>query len=199
MALSFVVKAIIPIIGSLVVEETVLKPRFSNVYTFTSKDSMHIGIPKAFATVILFNIIISSATLIIIGFNVGGARKKMIEKATKDGDQDAEARFSYPKLYAEGFSSHAKQFNCIQRAHQQAFETYTQFVALSLVGGVYFPVTVSIGGIIWNYSRFKWAEGYSTGDPSNRYQHWASFGIWLSFLFTFFAAIGSAAKVSGLI
>ena len=32
---------------------------------------------------------------------------------------DAEDRYSYPKLYAEGFSPLAKHFNCHQRAHQQ--------------------------------------------------------------------------------
>ena len=29
-----------------------------------------------------------------------GARKKAIEKAKKDGDDHAEERYSYPKLYA---------------------------------------------------------------------------------------------------
>ena len=38
--------------------------------------------------------------------------KKYIEKAKAAGDKDAEARFSLPKLYAEGFSQEALEFNC---------------------------------------------------------------------------------------
>ena len=98
-------------------------------------------------------------------------------QALKDGDTDAEARFSYPKMYAEGFSEHATSFNCVQRGHQQALESYPMFLALSLVGGIQYPLTCAAGGALWNYARFKWAEGYATGDPSQRYSHWASKGV----------------------
>ena len=98
-------------------------------------------------------------------------------QALKDGDTDAEARFSYPKMYAEGFSEHATSFNCVQRGHQQALESYPMFLALSLVGGIQYPLTCAAGGALWNYARLKWAEGYATGDPSARYSHWASKGV----------------------
>ena len=101
----------------------------------------------------------------------------IIFQALKDGDADAEARFSYPKMYAEGFSEHATSFNCIQRGHQQALESYPMFLALSMVGGIQYPLTCAAGGALWNYARFKWAEGYATGDPSQRYSHWSSKGV----------------------
>jgi len=34
-----------------------------------------------------------------------------MEAAKKKGDKDAESRYSLPKLYAEGFSQEAKEFN----------------------------------------------------------------------------------------
>ena len=104
--------------------------------------------------------------LMYLSFIPGGARKKFMEKAKAAGDKDAEARFSLPKLYAEGFSEEAKQFNCHQRAHQQALETYTNFVVCSIIGGVRQPIITSLAGIVYIISRVKWAKGYTTGsDP----------------------------------
>jgi len=48
----------------------------------------------------------------------GGARKKYMEAAKKKGDKDAESRYSLPKLYAEGFSQEAKEFNWCCIAHK---------------------------------------------------------------------------------
>ena len=81
------------------------------------------------------------------------------EKAKKAGDPDAEERFSLPKLYAEGFSIEAKEFNCHQRAHQQAIETYANFVVCSLIGGVRQPLLTSLAGILYIVARVKWAQG----------------------------------------
>jgi glutathione S-transferase len=101
-------------------------------------------------------------------------------------------------MYAEGLSNNAKLFNCIQRGHQQAFETYTQYVILSLIGGLKFPFVVSVGGILWAYARLKWAEGYATGEPSARYSHWLSFGIWTGLLIQLIAAAATALTIIGV-
>ena len=82
--------------------------------------------------------------MMYLSFIPGMARKKYIEKATEAGDKDAEARFSLPKLYAEGFSKEAKEFNCHQRAHQQALETYSNFVVCSVIGGIRFLLCVCV-------------------------------------------------------
>lgn len=42
----------------------------------------------------------------------------------------------------------------------QALETYPAFLALSLIGGLGFPLTCALGGLLWSYARFKWADGY---------------------------------------
>ena len=65
----------------------------------------------SYGLVILINVVASSFMMMYLSFIPGGARKKYMEIAMKKGDKDAEARFSLPKLYAEGFSQEAKEFN----------------------------------------------------------------------------------------
>lgn len=57
-----------------------------------------------------------------------------------------------------------------QRAHQQALETYTSFVVCSLIGGVRQPLLTTVAGVVYIIARLKWAKGYTTGDPMNRYK-----------------------------
>ena len=61
-------------------------------------------------------------------------------------------------VYVED-TEEARKFNCVQRGHQQALETYTQFIATSLVGGIRNPITTAFFGVIWCVARLKWAEG----------------------------------------
>lgn len=110
---------------------------------------------KAYAGVILINCIGSGLLIVILSFKVSAARSKCIVEAIKEGDKDAEARFNYPKVYAEGFSHSAQVFNCVQRGHQQALETYSQFVVWSILGGLRFPVSSVMGGLVWLLARWK--------------------------------------------
>ena len=143
-----------------------------------------LGLPRAFALVVFVNIFGTAFFTIMIGFGVGGARSKFIEKATAAGDKDAEARFSYPKMQAEGFSDAAREFNCVQRGHQHTLETYPHILAMSIIGGLSQPVTTALAGALWIYARHKWAGGYATGDPKNRYDKSDGWGrhIWTALL-----------------
>ena len=179
MSAAFVLKTGVPIGAALAVEHFVLRHKFPLAYQISNVFS---ELPKAYGAVIIVNVILSSFLMIFLGIKVGKARTFFKEKAAKDGDKDAEARFSYPKMYAEGFSEEAKLFNCVQRGHQHALETYTQFIVLSIVGGVKFPLVSSAAGFLWMYARIKWAEGYKTGEPSKRYQNWVAYGIWSSLI-----------------
>lgn len=193
MAASFVLKNIVPVALVLFAEHFHLPNKLPALYEPSSKLAF---LPKGFAAVLVVNVIVTAGMLIYLGLKVASARTVYKLKAEKDGDKDAEARYSYPKMYAEGFTVTAKHFNCVQRGHQQALETYTQFVALSLVGGLYYPVTVTLAGLLWNYARIKWAEGYATGEPGNRYNSWVSRGIWTSLIMVFLASIGSAYQIA---
>jgi glutathione S-transferase len=97
-------------------------------------------------------------------------------------------------MYAEGFDAHSTEFNCVQRGHQQALETYPIFLAASLVGGMQYPLTVAAGGALWIYARLKWAEGYATG-AEKRYGHWASKGVWTGLLAPLVAAGATSLSV----
>lgn len=189
MASSFILKTIFPIGGALYLENAFLRKSLSELYESSLVANW---LPKAYGAVILSSAVSSTIVLLILGFKVSAARAAAKEKALKDGDVDAEARFSYPKLYAEGFSAEAKKFNCVQRSHQQALETYTQFVALSLIGGIKFPLTATAGALVWCFGRLKWAEGYSTGEATSRYSHWASYGIWFGLLTELLCASATA-------
>ena len=68
-------------------------------------------VPASYGLVILVNVVASSFMMMYLSFIPGGARKRFMDAAKKKGDKDAEARFSLPKLYAEGFSQEAKDFN----------------------------------------------------------------------------------------
>jgi glutathione S-transferase len=190
----FILKAIVPIVLAIYVEDVFFKSHFNLWYEPSTIASF---LPKSYGIVIFMNIIVSTFLLQVLGVKVGAARTKYAEKAKKDGDADAETRFSLPKMYAEGFSQHAKEFNCIQRGHQQALETYTQFVVCSLIGGVTFPVATAAGGLLWNVARWKWAEGYASGDPAKRYDNIISRGIWFGLVMQLATASATACKVLG--
>jgi len=113
----------------------------------------------------------------------------------KKGDADAEARFSYPKLYAEGFSAEAKAFNCVQRGHQQALETYPVFVVLSIIGGLAHPIASSLGGLLWCLARVGWAKGYATGEPEKRYSDFWAPHIWTGLLVQLITALCTAYRL----
>lgn len=43
---------------------------------------------------------------------------------------------------------------------QHALESYPMFIVLSFIGGLKYPVTTAIAGLVWMFARLKWAEGY---------------------------------------
>ena len=124
-------------------------------------------VSKLYGCVVMVNVVGSSIMLMRLSFIPGSARKVYIEKAKAAGDKEAEERFSLPKMYAEGFSKEAKEFNCHQRAHQQALETYTNFVVCSLIGGIRHPLLTTAAGVLYIVARLKWAEVCVGGGCAN--------------------------------
>eukprot|EP00301_Raphidiophrys_heterophryoidea_P019164 c413_g1_i1.p2 GENE.c413_g1_i1~~c413_g1_i1.p2 ORF type:complete len:205 (-),score=49.67 c413_g1_i1:82-696(-) len=165
--------------------ETYLSP-YLNGTPFSGTTSLQI--PRLFGLVILINVVATNFVMFFLGAKVGQSRKTFEAEAEKKGDTDAKKRFAYPKIYAEGFSDLANKFNCVQRGHQQALETYTQFVVMSLIGGVRHPITTSIGGVLWCVARWSWAKGYATGNPNDRYVGFWGVHVWTAL----FVVIGTS-------
>ncbi len=76
---------------------------------------------------------------------------------------------SYPALYAdEATNKSAKEFNCVQRAHQNSLENLPGFYALLLAAGTRFPIAASIAAAVYLLGRIVYFRGYSTGEPKAR-------------------------------
>lgn len=78
----------------------------------------------------------------------------------------------YPQLYGP---EDKKEFNCIQRAHQNYLELWPEFLTLLLLGGLQNPRVAAGAGAIYLVGRIVYAKGYSTGDPEKR--KYGAFGM----------------------
>jgi|TARA_B110000967_G_scaffold17726_2_gene16707 glutathione S-transferase len=141
-------------------------------------------LPKAYGLVIMVNLIVCSFAVIALSFKVGAARETF--------------GMPLPAMYATGKDAKSVKFNCIQRGHQQALETFTMFLCGSLIGGVKYPISVAFFGLVWCKARFSWAEGYATGEPKKRYQSGWGMLIWTTLIGVFSAAGGVGLELVGV-
>ena len=189
--------------GVCIAEKVLLGPFLQRFAPALVAPSAMLGgvVTKLYGAVICVNVVASSCMMLYLSFIPGSARKRYAEQAKKSGDEFADERFAPPKLYAEGFSQEAKEFNCHQRAHQHALETYTQYVVCSIIGGIRQPIVTTIAGLLYIVSRVKWAKGYVTGDPANRYKQSDGWGrhIWTSLLLTVACAMSTGLGVAGIV
>ena len=133
--------------------------------------------PPMYGLVVLVNVVASSFALLVLGMKVGGARKKH--------------GVSYPAMYASGTSAGDVKFNCIQRGHQQALETYPSFLACSIVGGLAQPLVTAAAGAVWIKARLEWASAYAEHGADGRYNSpWSRF-IWYALLCVFTTAVAT--------
>lgn len=168
------------------------------------EDSGIAGLPRAAGLVFLINGIGGMFLMTYLTFRTAPYRKRLIAKAKKDGDEHAEARFTYPKLIAEGFSDEAKIFNSVLRGHTHALEWYPIFLAFSAIGCLYHPLTTAAMGALWIAARAAWAHGYSS-DPLGvgaigRYRNSYGLGlqVWSSILVLMMAAASTSLAVLGV-
>lgn len=106
-------------------------------------------IPSEYGYVILVSVLACFVNT-WLAMRVGSARKKYGIK--------------YPVMYSESNNV----FNCIQRAHQNFLENFTQFQVMLLLGGIHYPQLGAAAGLVWLLGRIVYAVGYSTGDPQKR-------------------------------
>eukprot|EP01111_Echinosteliopsis_oligospora_P008595 TRINITY_DN243_c0_g1_i1.p1 TRINITY_DN243_c0_g1~~TRINITY_DN243_c0_g1_i1.p1 ORF type:complete len:151 (+),score=39.12 TRINITY_DN243_c0_g1_i1:103-555(+) len=109
-------------------------------------------------SLVIGSAIATAITLQTLAFRVGKARARL-------GVQ-------LPSMYADQsvakVNKDAHVFNCIQRGHQNALETYPQVLFLILAGGLKHPWVAAGAGVAWCVGRLAYANGYATGDPEKR-------------------------------
>jgi glutathione S-transferase len=132
--------------------------------------------------------------IISYGMKVGQARKKAIDQAKKDGEENVIERYGLPNLYAQGTSKNAIQFNCVQRSHQQCFEHYTQAVVTGLMGAVSYPLLTAGSSLLYFVGRRAFSTGYATGDPKNRYGSALAKYMWYGLLMNHMLGMFSCAN-----
>jgi len=117
-----------------------------------------ISLDEEYGYVILSGVF-SAATLFWLGERVAIARKRY--------------NVPLPHLYADLASCNEDNkkhiFNCYQRGHQNALETYSQMLAMLFVGGLKHPIIASSAAIAWSVGRILYAVGYSSGNPNKRH------------------------------
>lgn len=79
----------------------------------------------------------------------------------------ARARKRYDVPLPIMYSPENGQFNCIQRAHQNAVENSPQFLFLLVVAGLEYPKASAAAGLLYLVGRVVFAQGYYTGTPGN--------------------------------
>jgi glutathione S-transferase len=74
----------------------------------------------------------------------------------------------YPAMYAPEGHKNAKEFDCVQRAHQNSLENLPAFMVMTAIGGLRHPIATAISAAIYIVGRAFYFRGYSTGSPEKR-------------------------------
>mmetsp|Transcript_20263 Transcript_20263/g.52309 ORF Transcript_20263/g.52309 Transcript_20263/m.52309 type:complete len:160 (-) Transcript_20263:57-536(-) len=74
----------------------------------------------------------------------------------------------YPALYAPESHKYAKEFNSVQRAHQNTLESWAPTMLLMLVVGLRAPKASAISGLLYVLGRVVYGYGYATSGPGGR-------------------------------
>ncbi|TMW56478.1 hypothetical protein Poli38472_006488 [Pythium oligandrum] len=73
-----------------------------------------------------------------------------------------------PQMYADKDNKHAREFNCVQRAHQNTLEHMPLFLATLVASSLYRPGLAAMFGLIRELGFIVYIRGYSTGEPKKR-------------------------------
>lgn len=74
----------------------------------------------------------------------------------------------YPALYAPESHNNAKEFNCIQRAHQNTLENWSPIMILMMLNGLVYPKLSAAFGLVWVLGRILYGIGYGKKGPKGR-------------------------------
>ncbi|KAL9181815.1 hypothetical protein ACHAXT_012158 [Thalassiosira profunda] len=115
------------------------------------------------------------------------SRRLTLSLLASTSSQDVDERFAYPNLYAQGTSKHVRAFNCVQRSHQQIYETFTTAVVSGLAASLTFPLCSAASTLTYAVGRYYLSKGYAEaaeegGDASKRYKYPLAKYMWFGYL-----------------
>merc|ERR1711916_8666 len=143
------------------------------------EDSFIGGVPKAYGLVILANLVLAN---LFVAIRVVGHVSK--------NRQAAEVK--YPTMMVEKPKNKAEEeFNWAQRVHGNILETFPAFLICSAIGGLSFPFTTAVCGLVWIKARDDWMEGYKIG-PEKRYSIGMAMMHWMGLIGTLVTSIATA-------
>ncbi|GAB9472226.1 Microsomal Glutathione S-transferase [Globisporangium polare] len=102
----------------------------------------------------------------------------------------------YPQMYAEKSDKNAKDFNCVQRAHQNILEQLPVFFTLLFTSSAFRPGIAAIAGVVRIAGFIVYVRGYASGDPKKRMQ--GNFG-YLGLLVSLGLSIEAGLRITGAI
>merc|ERR1719263_1884999 len=85
-----------------------------------------------------------------------------VMKARKEFD------IKYPLLYAPESHKNAKEFNCVQRAHQNTLESLSMIMILMIINGLHAPKISASFGLVWVIGRVLYGYGYKKNGAEGR-------------------------------
>jgi glutathione S-transferase len=107
-----------------------------------------ISVPPEYGWVILGAGIGSTITNIYLGGAVMEARRRL--------------DIQLPNCYAApGYHKNADEFNRVQRSHQNFLEYLDQYIAMTLLGGLKYPLACAIGSVFFNLGSIMYQKGYA--------------------------------------
>ncbi|KAG7356057.1 MAPEG family protein [Nitzschia inconspicua] len=73
-----------------------------------------------------------------------------------------EYNVQYPNCYATpGYHKNADEFNRIQRSHQNFCEGLDQYIVMTVLGGLKYPIACAVGSIFFFLGSILYQKGYS--------------------------------------
>jgi glutathione S-transferase len=104
----------------------------------------------------------------------------------------------YPNCYAvPGHHKNADEFNRVQRSHQNYLEGLDQYIAMTLLGGLKYPLACAIGSVFFFAGSILYQKGYidlSLDAKDARYGR-GGFIKWIGFFTSFYSTCALAYSV----
>jgi len=79
-----------------------------------------------------------------------------------------QARKKYDVKYPTMYDPTKPEFDNVQRGHQNFLEFLPFFLMFLFIGGIYYPLTVSVCGVLQIIGRVMFAQGYASKGPEGR-------------------------------